>query len=156
MRGLRRMRSSSRARWSNGMSRVPGSASARSRRREARFEWTSALSCSAATGVNRWPGAGAMGTVNESVRRPTPSMSDGRPQPSVPDTRGLGASLERALLDRVRGEYVEMPGLSVTAAQAARLWAVDGATCAALLEALVAEGFLKVSQRGTYVRVTPR
>jgi hypothetical protein len=71
-------------------------------------------------------------------------------------TRASELGLDRALLDRVRGEYLEMPGLSVTVAQAARLWAVDDATGAAVLDALVAEGFLQVSRRGSYVRATPR
>lgn len=46
------------------------------------------------------------------------------------------------LVARVRGEYVEMPGLRVTLAQACRLWQVDMATCEKLLDHLVRDGFL--------------
>ncbi len=33
------------------------------------------------------------------------------------------------LLQRVRAEYLEMPGLKLTAPQARRLWGLDCATC---------------------------
>lgn len=51
----------------------------------------------------------------------------------------------------IRAEYREMPGLSVTLAQAARLWHVDRNHCLDVLEALTAEGFLRRVQ-GSYVR----
>jgi hypothetical protein len=51
----------------------------------------------------------------------------------------------------VRAEYLEMPGLRLTAAQAQRLWHFDGPNCAAVLSQLVAIGFLKEA-RGNYVR----
>ena len=41
------------------------------------------------------------------------------------------------LLQRIRAEYLEMPGLNLTAAQAQRLWGLDGATCDMVLAALV-------------------
>ena len=34
-----------------------------------------------------------------------------------------------ALVQRVRGEFREMPGLRLTFAQACRLWQIDTATC---------------------------
>jgi Fic family protein len=43
---------------------------------------------------------------------------------------------------RIRSEYLEMPGLSLTARQAQRLFGADEHTCVALLEDLVARGFL--------------
>ena len=46
------------------------------------------------------------------------------------------------LVTRVRGEYGEMPGLRLTLAQACRLWQLEPAVCDAILQALVAEGFL--------------
>ena len=56
-----------------------------------------------------------------------------------------------ALLDRVRGEYREMPDLRLTLPEAARLWHIDRVTCKALLEALVAEGFLCATRRDQFV-----
>jgi hypothetical protein len=46
------------------------------------------------------------------------------------------------LVSLIRAEYIEMPGLSVTLAQAARLWNVDRRRCLDALEALTKEGFL--------------
>ena len=57
-----------------------------------------------------------------------------------------------ALLMRVRSEYVEMPGLKLTEAQARRLWALDGNTCRVVLATLIERDFLKRSPNGHYVR----
>ena len=51
--------------------------------------------------------------------------------------------LDVTLLTRVYGEYIEMPGLKLTLAQASRLWNVQLATSAQLLDRLVAESFLR-------------
>lgn len=59
-------------------------------------------------------------------------------------------TLDPRLLTRVRGEYREMPGLSLTLAQACRLWQVDPATCHAVLQRLIAEQFLVQSPTGMY------
>jgi hypothetical protein len=61
--------------------------------------------------------------------------------------------LPRDLIARIRGEFREMPGLSLTAAQACRLWQLDAATCEALLNALLAEGFLGRTPNGMFVAV---
>jgi hypothetical protein len=55
-------------------------------------------------------------------------------------------------LARIRAEYLEMPGLSLTRAQAERLWGLDRAACEALLSALLESGFLRQTPRGGYVR----
>ncbi len=46
------------------------------------------------------------------------------------------------VLQRIRGEYLEMPGLRLTVKQACRFWGLDEPTCARLLEDLVEAGFL--------------
>lgn len=56
------------------------------------------------------------------------------------------------LLRRVRSEYLEMPGLKLTEAQARRLWSLDGDTCRLVMAILIERGFLRRSARGTYVR----
>lgn len=58
------------------------------------------------------------------------------------------------LLTRIRGEFTEMPGLSLTFRQACRLWQIDHATCEALLKRLVAEKFLSCSPSGLYAAYT--
>ncbi len=56
------------------------------------------------------------------------------------------------LIRRVRGEYLEMPGLRLTIPQAERLWALDEPTCESVLDSLVADGFLAVARNRSYVR----
>ena len=57
-----------------------------------------------------------------------------------------------AIVRRVRGEYLEMPGLSLTERQAQRLWHLEPETCRSLFKALVESGFLRQTPRGGYVR----
>jgi hypothetical protein len=54
---------------------------------------------------------------------------------------------------RIYVEYLEMPGLRLTGAQARRLWDLDQATCQAALEALIDARFLTRTDDGLYVRV---
>lgn len=56
------------------------------------------------------------------------------------------------LLQRVRGEYLEMPGLQLTRAQAARLWGLGPDLASALLTALVDADFLVRTSDGRYAR----
>jgi DNA-binding IclR family transcriptional regulator len=58
------------------------------------------------------------------------------------------------LLRRVRDEFVEMPGLSLTEGQAARLWQVDPTTTADLLRRLVEARFLARTGAGHYRRLS--
>jgi hypothetical protein len=53
---------------------------------------------------------------------------------------------------RVRGEYLEMPGLTLTLRQAQRLWNLRRDECERLLGDLVDDGFLACTKRGTFVR----
>jgi hypothetical protein len=55
-------------------------------------------------------------------------------------------------LARVRGEYLEMPGLSLTQIQAQRLWGLDPHACETVLVALLQAGFLRRTSQGGYVR----
>jgi len=56
-----------------------------------------------------------------------------------------------SLAARIRGEYGEMPGLRLTFAQACRLWHVEPAACHAVIETLLAEGFLRQAADGAFV-----
>lgn len=62
-----------------------------------------------------------------------------------------GASDE--VLRRVQGEFLEMPGLRLTQAQARRLWGLEAAACDALLGALVDAKFLFRTRDGAFMRV---
>src|SRR5437899_2304323 len=65
---------------------------------------------------------------------------------------GLSMRIED-VLQRVQGEFVEMPGLCLTAAQAQRLWGLDREMCDRLLEALVDANFLSQRRDGSFIRV---
>lgn len=52
---------------------------------------------------------------------------------------------ERIVSARVIAEYLEMPGLALTPAQACRLWNLDPAECTKALSSLLATGFLRKS-----------
>ena len=54
---------------------------------------------------------------------------------------------DRALRERVRGEYLEMPGLRLTLAQAARLFDLELRLCSQVLETLVTDGMLWTNGR---------
>ena len=56
------------------------------------------------------------------------------------------------VLRRVQGEFLEMPGLRLTEAQARRLWGLDAAQCGALLAALVDAKFLFQTRDGAFMR----
>ncbi len=56
-------------------------------------------------------------------------------------------------LRRIRGEYLEMPGLRLTTAQAQKLWNLDRPTCEKLLGKLVASRFLARTRDGSFVRL---
>ena len=60
------------------------------------------------------------------------------------------------LLWRARSEYVEMPGLVLTAPQAARLWGVEHRISQHVLTELVESGFLWRTRDGAYIRAAPR
>jgi hypothetical protein len=55
---------------------------------------------------------------------------------------------------RTRAEYLEMPGLRLTPAQAQRLFDIEPAVCERVLNKLVEEKFLCVKVDGTYARLT--
>jgi hypothetical protein len=81
------------------------------------------------------------------VRLSVPSTSSPTGEPS--QVRSAWADRSMA---RVRGEYLEMPGLQLTIRQAARLLGLDEPVCARLLGSLAHEGFLRLTPRGQYAR----
>ena len=56
------------------------------------------------------------------------------------------------ILQRIRSEYLEMPGLSLRPEQVQRLCGVDSTACQSVLEALVESGFLSKRADGAYGR----
>ncbi len=62
------------------------------------------------------------------------------------------AQLQLDDLLRIRAEYLQMPGLSLTVPQAQRLWGLDRATCEAALDVLVDARFLRRRSDRMFVR----
>jgi len=61
-------------------------------------------------------------------------------------------TVDEKVLRRVRGEFIEMPGLRLTEAQAQRLWGLDSTACSALLKVLVDSKFLFRTRDGSFMR----
>jgi hypothetical protein len=55
-------------------------------------------------------------------------------------------------LRRVQAEFLEMPGLQLTVAQASRLWHFDSALCSAVLSRLVEQRFLVETRNHSFAR----
>lgn len=56
------------------------------------------------------------------------------------------------LIRRIQSEFMEMPGLTLTLAQAARLWGLDRELCERVIAALVGRAFLRPTRAGTFAR----
>lgn len=54
----------------------------------------------------------------------------------------MNEALDGRLHARIRAEFREMPGMRLTVSQAARLFNLEPARCARVLDALVSEGAL--------------
>jgi hypothetical protein len=68
----------------------------------------------------------------------------------------VASTLERQpgderLVRRIRAEFLEMPGLSLTIEQAQRLWSLEPRACQALLKSLIDSRFLRRTDRGLFV-----
>jgi hypothetical protein len=74
------------------------------------------------------------------------------PKPrAIKVSRRMAPSFEK-IAERVRAEYLEMPGLNLTREQARCLWGLDADTCDQLLAYLVETSFLVCTRHDTYVR----
>ena len=60
---------------------------------------------------------------------------------------------ELSLLNRVRSEFIEMPGLRLRIDQAQRLWNLDRAICESVLRSLVDAKFLGRFEDDLYARL---
>jgi hypothetical protein len=61
-------------------------------------------------------------------------------------------SVER-LERRLKSEFLDMPGLKLTEAQACKLWGLDAQSCSHLLEKLVSMNFLLRTRDGAFMRI---
>jgi hypothetical protein len=90
-------------------------------------------------------------TENARMPRYAPKVSP----PQQMFLQGWGAMNRPAatqILQRIRSEYLEMPGLSLRPEQVQRLCGVGSVDCQSVLEALVESGFLSKRPDGSYGR----
>jgi len=66
----------------------------------------------------------------------------------------MNSSPHLQVLERIRAEYLEMPGMRLKVEQVQRLFGVDASACRTVLDALVEGKFLYANPDGTYVRFT--
>jgi hypothetical protein len=88
---------------------------------------------------------------------PTPQKSGTNEEIDFP--MSVGSEVARSLAmsfatvaDRVRADFMEMPGLELTLPQAVRLWTIGADDCRCVIDTLVDLGFLKWTTRRTVVR----
>ena len=63
----------------------------------------------------------------------------------------IDGSVDATLIDRIHGEYREMPGLALTIDQAQRLCGCDAAMARRVIDVLVARGVLQWSRDGRVI-----
>jgi hypothetical protein len=73
------------------------------------------------------------------------------PVPATDHSKRLDVSVSGDLA-RIRSEYIEMPGLVLTSAQAARLWGFSPRRAGELLAVLLDAGFLACDKKTVYRR----
>ena len=66
----------------------------------------------------------------------------------------VNALVDQRVLQRLRAEFLEMPGMKLRSEQVQRLCGIDPATCGIVLDALVKAKFLCLKPDGMYVRLT--
>lgn len=66
----------------------------------------------------------------------------------------MSTFLNQRVLERLRAEYLEMPGMKLRMEQVQRLCGIERSMCRLVLDALVQANFLCLKSDGTYVRLT--
>jgi hypothetical protein len=69
---------------------------------------------------------------------------------------GVGSEMKTRRLDEIlmlaREDFNEMPGLTMSVAEAQRSWGLEAHLCLAILESLEETGFLRRTRDGAFVR----
>jgi hypothetical protein len=66
----------------------------------------------------------------------------------------MSICFDQQLVQRIRAEYIEMPGMKLTIDQVRRLCGVEVHLCKLLLQSLVEARFLSLDSDGSYARLT--
>jgi hypothetical protein len=85
-------------------------------------------------------------------------LSERRHAPGVrlPLTEQLVIVSRDEMLRRIQCDYLEMPDLRLSRAQAQRVWQLDERTCTQLLDSLAENGLLQRDHDGTYALLADR
>ena len=67
--------------------------------------------------------------------------------------KGIVRTLD-TVIERLRAEFTEMPGLRLTSKQVQRLCGIEPRICDVVLSALVDDNFLCIKSDGTYARLS--
>jgi hypothetical protein len=70
------------------------------------------------------------------------------------NTRRIAMRAMQDIIQRLRAEYLEMPGLRLKPAQVQRLCGIEESMCQMVLDSLVSAKFLCVKADGQYARLT--
>jgi hypothetical protein len=91
------------------------------------------------------------------MTRPTADLSQvvraGAGTPPSTEVSSATDSTEHHLVQRIKSEFLEMPGLRLTRPQAKRLWGLDDDSCSAALALLVDAQFLFETRDGAFMRI---
>ena len=68
----------------------------------------------------------------------------------------MSTSSYQQVLERIRAEYLEMPGMRLKLEQVQRLCGIEQSICRMALDSLVEANFLCVRSDGTYARLWVR
>jgi len=81
-----------------------------------------------------------------------------RLQEAIMQTRRTATITAERIAERIRREFLALPGLRLSLEQAERVWGLDPQACAALLDSLVSTRFLAHEPDGSFRRadVPPR
>ena len=74
------------------------------------------------------------------------------PASDVSVDRAISEFDYRHALERIRAEFIEMPGMRLTRQQVQRLAGIDSGVCGQVLDELVSRGLLACCAAGTYRR----
>jgi hypothetical protein len=110
------------------------------------------LSCPRA-GTRRVCGVRRLDVSRQTISRDFPEGFSGPFEPPIGLRLALPACMDLgSMVERVRGEFNEMPGLQLTEAQAARLWGLEPGACRRVVKELVDSEFLRWTPSGRITR----
>jgi hypothetical protein len=117
-----------------------------------------ALTFAKGTGVQAWLASGESSFHllgdSHALKSPEDSLQSAAAQPHDAWSPEPSIRPIHAVVARVRGEYLEVPGLRLNAEEAHRLCGLEPPVCQSVLDALVDAKFLHVTADGQYVRLT--